>query len=106
MKYALIATIEVNLPAKADALAAGVLSKIANKPLWTGQENRVVKGLSETGKPAVSIEYRFDNKIDQTEIASYLSQQRALLPFVSGTISIHDCYHDSGSKSCDNWQEI
>ena len=105
MKPALMAQIEVSLPVKADELVSDILFRIANKPLWIGQENRVARGISEKGNPTAEIELRFDELADRTEIASYLNKQRSLLPFLSGKILIHDCNHDEG-KSCPNWQEI
>ena len=104
MKPALIAQIEVSLPAKADEMVFTILTRIAGKPLWAGQENRVVRGQSEEGKPTANIELRFDNKADRDDLASYLKGLDAR-PNVVVIGTIHDCYHDEG-LSCEPEQEI
>lgn len=105
MKFAILGQIVLDIPAKRDNLRQDIQNRIDGKFLWAGQPSFVTAVETVDKKPAIAIEVRYNEKADQTELVNFLVKQRDLLPFVSGSISIHDCYHDEGS-SCKNRQEV
>lgn len=111
MNPALLVTIEFTLPNESEAsdkaysLMAIISNRVGFKPLWKGQENRVVSGQSKSGNSTVDIELRFEKTTDRDEIVGYLKSLDDR-PNVQVTGTTHDCYHDEGGRSCDNQKEI
>ena len=99
MKYCVSAQIKFSSKTSRDNVSKTVKDKIASKMLWGGKEIRDY--LSDDGKAITNVELRFDKKEDRDELATYLKDRINKIPALSGTVKIHNCYHDENPpKPC------
>ena len=99
MKYAVMANLSFETPAKRDQMSQIIKDKIAGKLLWGIAH--ISEGIDVDKKPFAGIELRFENKTDMEGLFALIKDKIALIPVLKGWISKHDCTHDESSpKPC------
>ncbi len=99
MKYAVMANLRLETPAKRDKLDEDVKLKIGGKKVWG--ETVISKGADGEGYPTQGITVRFDNEADMDELYEFIKTKMGKIPVLKGTISKHHCSHDqSPAEPC------
>ncbi len=98
MTYALMAVITANTVAKLDNIYNYIQTQLSGKPVW---ENTVMsKGVSEDGKPSMSVTVRFNQRPHLDELFQKAKDKFNTLTGVTITISKHICRHDESNGPC------
>ena len=98
MKYAVIASLQFDTPARSDLMSQAIKEKIVGKLTW-GAVN-VSQGLSDEGKPNTGVEIRFNTEADMNEVYTLIKDRMLKLPVLKGSVSKHPCLHDIGGIPC------
>jgi len=98
MKYCVIANLIVDTPTKNDKLAKDILDRIVDKMTWG--LTSVQKGRSEKNEPQTSVEVRFDYRSGMEELYSFIKERIEKIPVLSGSVSKHECHHDTDNRPC------
>jgi len=95
MKYAVIAQLYFDTPAKKDKMTDEVKAFIVNKVMWGVLVN--ASGLTEKDESTNTISIRFDNEADMDNLYALIKDRMEKIPVLKGSVSKHPCSHDESS---------
>ena len=99
MKYTVIAKLQLETPAKRDALTNELKTFIGRKLVWG--ETRTISDEDKDGKPISIIEVRFNVQANMDDLYALIKDRMQKIPVLSGSVSKHPCPHDEdANKSC------
>ncbi len=84
MKYAVMANLRFETPAKRDSLDNAVKDNIGRK--WTWGENVIQSGIDEQGYPSQTLLIRFYVKSNMDELFALIKEKIGKIPVLKGTV--------------------
>ena len=102
--YAVIGTLSFNTATKRDAVLSKIRTFLVNKPAWG--EKVAVASSNRDKQPSITLEVRFTQYPDSTELRDLAKTELNKLTGVKATITRHICNHDAGNSPCDIGETI